>query len=68
MESTQRGGCVKSGCYGTLKSGTFGLNCSDAAIGDPGVLPTHEPSVMEMAVYVAPGEPRFSATSVDKLN
>ncbi len=59
---------MKSRRSGTLKSGKFGLSCSDAGTGDLGVLPTQEPSVMEMTVYVAPGKPWFSATSVGKLN
>ncbi len=48
---------MKSGCYGTLKSGKLGLSCSDAGIGDLGVLHTHESLVMEMTVYVSLGKP-----------
>ncbi len=47
LDSTQKGGCVKSGRCSAHKPGKLGLNCkankcSDAGTGDPGVLTTHE--------------------------
>ncbi len=45
--SNQKGGCVKSGCSGSLKPDRFGLSCkankcSDAGTGDLGVLTIHK--------------------------
>ncbi len=59
---------MKSRRSGALKPGKFGLSCSDAGTGDLSGLLTHEPSVMEMTIYVAPGKPRLNGASADKLN
>ncbi len=64
---------VNSGRSDALKPDKLGLSCkankySEAGNGELGLLPTHEPSVMKMTVYVTPGKPRFNGTSIDKLN